>query len=150
LRNVYATASISKLALADGTLYLVGHHASKEECKGQEFMEPVSETRSRNDLISLDAATGKINWTWRPAGQDYLARYSAELAVTSDTVFVRGNENTYAVSAASHQQVWKINKVGSLALGKGKLVISDYDNAFNPIQANQHKQLNEVTAVALN
>lgn len=138
----------TKLALVDNTLYMVGHLSNKEECKEDEGLE--IENKSHNDLISIDTNTGKINWKWRPDQADFLGKYSTELAATSDTIFVRGNKNTYAISMTTHQPVWKINKVGSLALGKDRLIISSYSAGFSPMTQEAPHEANDVTVVALN
>ncbi len=89
------------------------------------------EVNKKLQLIDINAATGEVKWTWQPEGTEVLAlgdAYSYDLVATSDMIFVPGKTKTYAISRATHQKVWEIEKTGMLSLGKGVLLINSTEN----------------------
>ena len=94
-------------------------------------------------LVDINALTGEIKWTWKPSGTEELElgdAYNNAPVATSDVIFVAGVTKTYAISRATHQKVWEIEKTGTLSLGKGVLLIN----------STEHEKTQKVTAVALN
>lgn len=77
-------------------------------------------------LNAVNAVTGKIMWTWSP--QDDLIDPEIPQLATRDVIFVAGKKRTYAVSRATHQTMWQIDKVGRLAIGDDKLFIISMQN----------------------
>lgn len=110
------------IATANGEVYVVANNYRQNKS-------------SPDTLVNIDRESGKIKWSWHPEAPEKLESGNFSLVATTDMLFVSGKEFTYAVSVKTHQAVWKIKKVGELALGKDRLLISNNE---------------EITAVALN
>ncbi len=112
---------VSNVVLVDDEIYVIAPNIAKMKWQ----------------LIALNADNGQINWSWMPAGNDNINPNQMPVA-TSDVIFVPGTK-TFAISRASHQQVWSTDASGMLALGKDMLLITS-----------SNKDALSVYAVALN
>lgn len=84
-------------------------------------------------LTALDAETGTLQWQTTAGIQEEIFPV---LVATDTVIFLAGKKNTYAISRATHQVVWKIPITGRLVLGNQQLFIIGINH--------------QVTAVALN
>jgi len=76
-----------------------------------------------NQLDVLDAATGKIKWSWTPDDGGGFIRNFPSPVVTKELVFVSTTTKTYAISRKTREVAWQTDLVGDLALGHNLLLI---------------------------
>lgn len=103
LEGVYSSTP----AYANGVVYLVNHAPFRLEARTE--------------------ADGALLWNWVPPDA-YLPQVDTnELLLTKNLLFVRMLGRTYAVDLASHKDVWKIDKTGTLALSANDLLYISTD-----------------------
>lgn len=76
---------------------------------------------ARNAPMSLDAieeATGKVLWSWAPAGNGDTS-FHRNVVATNNLVFVSTNRAVYAIDLATRSPVWSYPQPGMLAISAG-------------------------------
>lgn len=73
-------------------------------------------------LTAWDAVQGTLLWSWFGPGGETI---TGNLVATSTHVFVQSAATTYAVNVVTRQAEWSYGAAGSLAIGEGKLAITD-------------------------
>lgn len=77
---------------------------------------------ARNAPMSLDAmdeATGKVLWSWTPAGTDDTS-FHRNIVVTNNLLFVSTDQAVIALDLATRTPVWRYPKPGMLAISAGR------------------------------
>lgn len=73
-------------------------------------------------LTAWDAVQGTLLWSWFGSGGETI---TGNLVATTTHVFVQSATTTYAVNLTTRQADWSYAAAGSLALGEGRLAITD-------------------------
>lgn len=88
-----------------------------------------------NALYELNAATGKINWTWKIPEVDATCSRIEDILITKEILFITiadfqhpSGTRTLAFSRKTHEIVWEINKVGHLSADSKRLYLEGHDS----------------------
>ena len=83
---------------------------------------------NNNVLDVFSASTGKKLWSWRKNGEQFNDHFyvTDPFIVTNNVLFLSTNKHVYAISLATHKDLWKINNSGVLSINEHQLII------FNP------------------
>ena len=83
---------------------------------------------NNNILDVFSASTGKKLWSWKKNGEQFNDHFyvTDPFIVTNNVLFLSTNKHVYAISLATHKDLWKINNSGVLSINEHQLII------FNP------------------
>lgn len=73
-------------------------------------------------LTAWDAVQGTLLWSWFGPGGETI---TGNMVATTTHVFVQSASTTHAVNVTTRQAEWSYPAAGSIALGEGKVVITD-------------------------
>jgi len=110
------------------------------------FIESGKGGAAGDALQSMDAATGRINWSWTPENGEKLYARSFPV-VTNNLVFVNGYGKIYAISRKTRQKVWSHDGMGTIAMGNHVLFITNH--TYRKVPKSEYFAVNGLSVTAI-